>query len=92
LKAELAALEGKLKNYETVLKSYDMGKGSELEYLWGEGFELSEEGKKILRIKSKPGTKILLCRIRQARKRTKLKVKTKMSTVNNKFKDQNIFP
>ena len=36
-----------------------MGKGSELDYLWGEGFELSEEGKKILRIKSKPGNRFV---------------------------------
>jgi hypothetical protein len=52
-------LEGKVRNYETILRAHDMGKGSELDYLWGEGFELSEEGKKILRIKSKPGNRFV---------------------------------
>ena len=55
LKAELTSLEGKVKNYETVMRAYETGKGSELDYLLAEGHEISEQGKKLLRIKSKPG-------------------------------------
>ena len=48
-------LENKIGSYQAILKAHDPNYNCEVDNLWNEGEEINQEGRRLLRINSKPG-------------------------------------